>query len=655
MLLRSSPQPPSRGLPEMTVETHDYRPDIDGLRALAILAVVFYHAGVPGFSGGFVGVDVFFVISGYLITSIIERNISRNRFSLAAFYERRVRRILPALFVMMGASAIAAAALLYPVEYRSFARSLITTTLFVSSVQFRREGGYFDVEADRKPLLHTWSLSVEEIFYVFFPVLLLLLWRCCRLRRFWIVGAFAALSFIGAVGALYLKSESRAAFFLAHFRAWELLIGVLLALAATPLPRYRRGLDLASLVGVAMIVAAVIGYSDATTFPGAAALLPCLGAALVILAGQHHRSLAGRILSRRPLVLTGLISYSLYLWHWPILVFAGAWLGRRPAGGETAALILASFVAAILSWRYVERPFRGKSGWLSRRTLFATAGAVGALLVAIGLHGEVTRGWLGRYPDALRVVLDADDDRDPRQKECLLRAQHIEGCVYGRPQAPPTIALWGDSHAAVYAPMLGAMADARGESVLALTLPACPPTAGWEDATRSPKARQSCARYQDMAITKILGMPSIRTVVVAANFGAYYREDNRDGRFAVGLERAIARLRHAGKQVVIVSPFPRFDAQILETLAKAAGRGEDLTAISQPLGDFLRDNRAAFNLLDSIGSEGNLLRIHPHAGLCDDRRCFVYGDGRAYYTDEDHLSMSGAAVLSPLFEPIFRP
>ena len=637
----------------MTIETHHYRADIDGLRALAIIPVVLYHASVPGFSGGFVGVDVFFVISGYLITSIIEREIREDRFSLAAFYERRVRRILPALFVMMAACAVAAAHLLFPFEYRSFARSLITATLFVSSVQFRREGGYFDVEAENKPLLHTWSLSVEEIFYVFFPVLSLLVWRCCRARRLSVVWAVAILSFVGCVGALYLNNESRAAFFLAHFRAWEFLTGALLALSTLPLPHRRRSIHVMSAVGVLMIASAVAGYSDATTFPGAAALLPTLGAALIILAGQHRPSLAGRILSSRPFVFTGLISYSLYLWHWPVLVFAGLWLGRRPAGWETAALVAASFGLAIVSWRLVERPFRGKSGWLSRRTLFAAAAGVGALLVAVGLHGEATKGWLSRYPDALRSVLDAEDDRDPRQKECLLRAQYIEGCIYGQGNPLPTVALWGDSHAAVYAVMLGRLAEARGESVLALTMPACPPAPGLEDQNRSLRARQACARFQDLAVARIRSAESIHTVVVAANFGAYVPPGHEDPRFSAALHEAIATLRNAGKRVVVVYPFPRFDSRTLKALVRAAADGADLNEITQPLETFLRDNRGAFALLDEVGARQGVVRIHPHARLCDDRRCFVYGNDRAYYADEDHLSLSGAAILSPLFERVF--
>jgi len=636
----------------MTIETHRYRADIDGLRALAIVPVVLYHAGVPGFSGGFIGVDVFFVISGYLITSIIEREIRENRFSLVGFYERRVRRILPALFVMMAACAIASVYLLFPVEYRSFARSLITATLFVSSVQFRREGGYFDVDAEQKPLLHTWSLSVEEIFYVFFPVLSILLWRCCRAHRVSLVWAVAILSFVGCAGALYLNNESRAAFFLAHFRAWEFLIGALLALSTMPALHRRRSGHVMSAVGVLMIAVAAIAYSDATTFPGMSALLPCLGAAFFILAGQHRPSLAGQILSHRPFVFTGLISYSLYLWHWPVLVFAGLWLGRKPSGWETAALIAASFALATLSWRYVERPFRGKSGWLSRQKLFALSAGLGLLMVAIGLHGEITKGWLSRYPDALRGVLESVKDRDSRQKECLSRALATKGCIYGQQSRPPTVALWGDSHAAVYAVMLGQMAQARGESILTLTLPSCPPVLGWQIEYQT--WRKSCEQFQQLAIQKILDTESIHTVVLAANYSTYAGVAKKQEGFSVALYDVVDRLLGAGKRVFVVYPFPQFDAQTLKALARAAADGKDLNEITQPLQAFLQGNQRAFDLLDKLGERPRQMRIQPHTGLCDDRRCFVYKDGRAFYYDAGHLSLTGAEAVSSLFEPIFE-
>jgi peptidoglycan/LPS O-acetylase OafA/YrhL len=369
----------------------------------------------------------------------------------------------------MAACAVGSPFFLYAEEYRRFARSLITTTLFVSSVQFRRESGYFDTEASSKPLLHTWSLSVEEIFYVVYPLASLFLWRWARDRRVRVLAMVALLSFFAYLVALYNDGHSRSAFYLAHLRAWELLVGALLALGAVRVPQ-RRMADSLSVVGVLMIGVAVIGYSGATTFPGLAAVLPCLGAALVILSGQHHPSLMGRLLSHRPIVFTGLIAYSLYLWHWPMLMFAYQWMGRRPSVLEGLGLAAASFVVAALSWRYIERPFRGKSGLFSRKSLFAVAAVVGALMVGIGIHGDVTKGWPGRYPAAYGVVLSADRDRDPRHEECISTAPDAGACTYGKQGATPMVALWGDSHAAIYAVMLGRLAGERDASLLAFTM-----------------------------------------------------------------------------------------------------------------------------------------------------------------------------------------
>ena len=631
----------------MSIETHRYRADIDGLRALAIVPVVFFHAGIPGFSGGFVGVDVFFVISGYLITSIIEREIGQGRFSLVAFYERRVRRILPTLFAMMAACVLVSPFLLYPEEYRRFARSLISATLFVSSIQFRQESGYFDADAHGKPLLHTWSLSVEEIFYVVYPMAMLLLWRWAGDRRSLVLAGAALLSFAASVWALLLDAQSSSAFYLAHFRAWELLIGALLALSAVKPPQHGRTADAMSVAGVLLIGLAVLGYSETTVFPGLAALVPCLGAALIILAGQRHPSLGGRVLSRGPIVFTGLISYSLYLWHWPILVFAGLWMGRRPSALEGASLAVASFALAALSWRYVERPFRGKSGVLSRPALFGASAGVGAALVAVGLHGEVTKGWLSRYPEALGAVLAARDDRDPRQKQCLSTKPNAGGCIYGKAGATPTMALWGDSHAAIYAVMLGRLAGEKGDALLSFTMPACPPVVGWQIATQ--KWRESCARFQDLAIGTILEIETIRTVVLAANFVDHVAASREQHGLREALRDAVDRLLQAGKRVVVVYPIPVLGPETLKHLSHAAADGEDLERLGQPLDAYLRASSEAFGLLDDLGERPGLVRVRPQAGLCDDRRCAVYLKDRALYSDYGHLSLSGTELLAPLF------
>ncbi|RKT46976.1 acyltransferase family protein [Thiocapsa rosea] len=632
------------------IESHPYRADIDGLRALAIVPVVLFHADIPGFGGGFVGVDVFFVISGYLITSIIARELQTGRFSLARFYERRVRRILPALFAVLLASALAAALILYPGEARGFARSLIAATLFVSSIFFHRESGYFDQEAELKPLLHTWSLSVEEIFYILYPVLLWLIWSRGQRTRIALVGGIAALSFAASAIALRLDPASSAAFFLPHLRAWELLIGALVALAPLRLPRGRLASDLISVLGLVLIAWPVHAYSQDTVFPGLAALSPCLGAALLIVAGQRRTSLVGRGLSWRPIVLIGLISYSLYLWHWPIFVFARHQMGPDLSLGVSLLLVSASLILAILSWRFIERPFRGRSGVLPRPLLFGAATLAALILVGIGVHGDRTAGWLGRYPPELAVILAAADDRDPRQPTCESVRADTPGCLYGDPQAPPVIALFGDSHAATYATLLGELARERETSVLSLAMPICPPALGWQGEPLS--WREDCERFQQLALERIIATPSIHTVVLSGRYRIYPFDDPDSG-LIHAMDAAIDALFAAGKRVALVYPVPEPGADVPTVLAEAVLQGQDPEGVGQPLEPLAKDSRWVTAALDGLGAQVPLIRLHPHRILCPDGQCLFYRDGQVLYYDDNHLSVSGVRLLRPLFAPLF--
>lgn len=635
------------------IESHPYRADIDGLRALAILPVVLFHADIPGFGGGYVGVDVFFVISGYLITSIILRELDTGSFSLINFYERRVRRILPALFVTLLATALLASLMLYPREAKDYARSLVAATLFVSSIFFYQKSGYFDLEAERQPLLHTWSLSVEEIFYLIFPLLMLLLWRHCRHQAFGWVLVIAVLSFSGATLALGADPGSSAAFYLPPFRAWELMIGVLVALNPWRLPQGPSFANLLSLVGLSMLAFPIFFYSSNTVFPGMAALLPCGGAALILLAGQRRPSVVGRFLSWRPLVILGLISYSLYLWHWPVFVYGRIWIGAAPGFGQAWLLIGISLILAVLSWRCVERPFRGRSGMLPGKRIFALAGLAGLTIVGIGLHGEMTGGWLGRYPPELATILAAPyDNRDPRQGECLTTSEDAQGCRYGDLQAPPILALWGDSFAAVYAPVLGEVARGRGGSLLSLTMAACPPAVDWQPAGQS--WRDACRRFQNSALERLIATPDIHTVILSANFHDYLHDEGAAA-LPTALRGAIARLLSTGKTVALAYPVPRLGDHVPNRLADAILAGEDPDRVRLPLAEFLTSQRDVFALLDRITDAGSLIRLYPHEVICPEGECRFYSEGQPWYYDDAHLSMTGADRVRPLFESILDP
>ncbi|MFN3470721.1 MAG: acyltransferase family protein, partial [Novosphingobium sp.] len=422
--------------------TAQYRRDIDGLRALAILPVLGFHAGLPGFSGGFVGVDVFFVISGFLITGIIAREIDEGRFSLLRFYERRARRILPALLLMI-AVVLGAAALFYlPADFAGVPRSALMTLLFMANAWFFTQTGYFGGPADSMPLLHCWSLAVEEQFYLAFPFLL---WACARFAPHYRARALVLAALLSFAIAFAKQADTDGfAFYLLPARAWELLAGSLLALHLPGRTGSQRWSEVLALLGLLLIAGAVLLYDRSTVFPGVSALAPVGGAALLI---RHAPgTMTGRLLSTRLLVGTGLISYSLYLWHWPIIVFAD-YLTDAPQGPVfKAALIAASFLAAWASWRFVERPFRDPRRFGQRRIFQLALGGMGAI-AAIALTLVPLGGWPSRFPVEVSRLAQAAHDISPKRGRCLLDetgGDHPD-CILGAPVAP-TAVIWGDSH-----------------------------------------------------------------------------------------------------------------------------------------------------------------------------------------------------------------
>ena len=368
-----------------------YRPEIDGLRAIAVAAVILFHAGFALFSGGFVGVDVFFVISGFLITSIIVEELKTGRFSVLRFYERRARRILPALFTVMAACVPFAYRLLSPDDLKDFAQSLAAICLFASNILFWGESGYFDTQAELKPLLHTWSLAVEEQFYVVFPLLLLAAWRLGRGVLLSLIGAIAVASLFISVDEV--RDFPSAAFYLLPSRAWQLLVGALASFAAD---RWRTLDGKGSLGpisgevvgwgGMAMIILALFLFDERTPFPGLNAALPTIGTALLLLCASDRTSV-GRMLAWRPLVGLGLISYSAYLWHQPLFAFTKHALLADLPTDLAIVLCAVTIVLACLSWRYIEQPFRDRS-LISRGAVFALSAAGMAAFVGLGLIGH---------------------------------------------------------------------------------------------------------------------------------------------------------------------------------------------------------------------------------------------------------------------------
>ncbi|OYT85590.1 MAG: acyltransferase [Burkholderiales bacterium PBB6] len=374
----------------------DHRREIDGLRALAVIPVILFHAGFEAFSGGFVGVDIFFVISGYLITTIILAELERGSFSIVNFYERRARRIMPALFLVMVVCIPFAWFWLLPSDLRDFSRSLAVVSLFASNILFWSESGYFDSATELKPLLHTWSLAVEEQYYVLFPLFLMLCWR---LGKRWILIALVFVFVVSLAGAQWgAYAKPAAAFYLLPTRIWELLIGAFAAFYLSQANRkdVGRGVsELAGWLGVSLIFYAIFAYSKITPFPGFYALVPTLGALLIIVFASQQTTV-GRIMGNKAFVGIGLISYSAYLWHQPIFAFTRHKSVSEPSALLFLGLSLLTIGLAYLSWRFVEAPFRRK-GAFSRRYIFGLVLLGTGFFLLVGLVGYKQNGFEDYY------------------------------------------------------------------------------------------------------------------------------------------------------------------------------------------------------------------------------------------------------------------
>jgi peptidoglycan/LPS O-acetylase OafA/YrhL len=364
-----------------------YRPEIDGLRALAIVPVILFHAGFELFSGGFVGVDVFFVISGYLITTILIEDIVNKRFSIINFYERRARRILPALFFVMLVSIPFAWMWMLPSQMEDFSKSLVAVSLFASNVLFLRETGYFETAAEEKPLLHTWSLAVEEQYYVLFPIFLILAWRFGKNRVLWMIVVMAAISLL--LSELGWRNKATANFYLAPTRAWELFAGSIAAFIVQKQGVQRN--NALAMFGLAAVLFSIFFYDETIPFPSVYALVPVLGVVMLVLYADKN-TITAKLLSNKGFVGIGLISYSAYLWHQPLFAFARILSGKQPTMLTMSALTVFSIVLAFLSWRFIEKPFRS-SDIVNRAQIFVASLIVMAFFIFVGLIGHHKDGY----------------------------------------------------------------------------------------------------------------------------------------------------------------------------------------------------------------------------------------------------------------------
>lgn len=555
-----------------------YRPDVDGLRAVAVVSVVANHFLIPGFHGGFVGVDIFFVISGYLITRIIIAELSSGGFSLARFYDRRARRILPALFLMMLASLIAGALLLYPDDWVFLAKSSLWTMAFASNLFFARNlGSYFSSAADLQPLLHTWSLAVEEQFYVIFPLLLIVTWRFGKRPVIIIVACISAVSLAAAI--LTTAASPIAAFYLPFSRVWELGMGVLLALGALSVKRVSIGVQEASAAaGLLLIGLSILLVDKNTAFPGWWTLAPCAGAAALIWTSEYRTTNIGRLLSARLVVYIGRISYSLYLWHWPVRAFALHWNDGPLNPWQSAAAIVLSFLLAAISFTFVETPFRRGAGLKGFR-IFAATGATAIVMTCLALpviafHGVPQRG--GVAPEW--VALMQSESAAFQKSECLGRSETVPAitrCAFGT--VPYSVVLWGDSHAAHLAPVMDRLGAKHPIGWRQITKAGCPPILEVR-ITPASEMTVGCEQFNAAAIAEIESASSVKIVVLAAMWAPYLTgqsvltTDQGSGASALsaGIMAIKDRLGAKGIDVLVVGNAPHPDLDAVECVARAS-------------------------------------------------------------------------------------
>lgn len=636
-----------------TALTPSYRPEVDGLRAVAVLPVVLYHAGL-GCPGGFVGVDVFFVISGYVISSLILREVAAGTFSLVPFWERRIRRILPALGMMVAAVLVAGWLFYLPEDLEHLAKSVLAQPLMAANFFFWRSGiGYFHASSDVQPLLHTWSLAVEEQFYLFFPlVLTFLVRRRPGSWRHWILG-MAVISLVVCVATSSSVSYLSAAFYLLPSRAWELLVGALLAMHGGWMPASRRMQEAAGTLGLALIAWPVAAYSEQTRFPGLAALLPCLGAALVIASSEGRASLVGRFLSWRPIVFVGLISYPLYLWHWPVLTFAKYLDGQVVESSMVLrlGLMLASLGLAVLSWKFVETPFRQRRWLGGRRGLFLFAGVTSGLFLGLGGAAFLNRGFPERFPAHIQAFSRARTHRAFEEQVDLERAKagrFVElGSAAHRSQ-PVHVFVWGDSHAKAIAPALDMLCREYAQRGMLAAHGGTAPVLHFVP-PRLYSLGETAPAMADSAVSFIAAQ-KVPHVILVARWAVY----SPCARFKESLVHTVHTLLQAGARVHVVKDVPAPGFEVPRVVALSAMRGTDLESLGISPQQHQKSEVDMQATFDELARMGAVVLDPADLFLTRQGNYGVVKDGNLLYFDDHHLTTEGASLLEPLFRPLFR-
>ena len=684
------------GVGEQVPAESRFRGDIQGLRGIAVLLVLLFHASVPGFKGGFVGVDIFFVLSGYLITGNLLREVkSTGQIRFREFYARRIRRLLPASVLVLFVTLVAVAIWFPPLLLPGAAVDISSAGLYVSNMDFAiRATDYFSNSTIPSPVLHFWSLGVEEQFYLFWPLLVAFATWKKRNKSFRVfllsIFVFAAsLTFAN----LLLKTDQPWAFFSLPSRAWELILGALLASLAQGVAKLPRVIALVGgTVGLGMVIFSGLTQSDPLKFPGSTALTPTLGAFLIIAAGSVKEiTLPSRILSFKLLQRIGKISYSLYLWHWPVLVIPQVIAGNHLTLIKRLLLALLSIVLAVLTERFVERPFR-RGFVISLKPLrnIAIAGAFASLLAMTafgadyaatgslrGKHGSASAADLRTYIDSLSIkttplntvparpqtvdfpipanlepdLLNAGKDRPiPYGDRChtqLNLKPSTKPCIYGDTTSATTVVLFGDSHALAWFPAFNQVAKEKHWKLLSLTMSACSPAdiPAYNPSTAS--LMQNCPIWRNASIQRIIAAhPYLVLVASTSGFqtevkGVVTTGDARKAPFAAGMKRTIARLQTSGAKVVLMSDTP---ALAQDPLVCLSAHPKSTLACATPVSQAISDDWIA--LETQIAAANSIFLIKPQLWVCPTDPCPVVIGNILTYFDPGHMTATFSQALA---------
>jgi len=606
------------------------------------MPVVAFHAGISAFSGGFIGVDVFFVISGYLISSVILADIRNNTFSLQKFYVRRVKRIFPALFAMLAATSVLACLFLMPAELTGYSKSLLSATLSFSNLYFWSSSGYFDPASDQQPLLHTWSLSVEEQFYLFFPLFLMATQKRSPKSVNLIIILLALISFI--VSCRYVESNPTSAFYLPQSRAWELLLGTILALNIIPQVENKVLNDTFSMSGLLLIIYSIFSYSKLTPFPGVYALVPCIGTALIIYTGKNNSTFVSKLLSVKPMVFIGMISYSIYIWHWPLILFQKNFsmiFSGVPSAYGKAILVLLSIVLAAISWRYIEQPFRRPALQGRQSRTFVQAGTAVVLMMTFSVCAILSEGFPQRFsPKVVQMAsyLNYDFSGDYRQGSCFITDDSV-GFKGFQPSAclqllhdKSNYLIIGDSFAA---DLWFGLSNRNPEiNFLQATGSGCKPTL--KQAGSTDVIQRRCAQLMSFMFHDFIEKTALDAILIS---GSWRVEDLRD----ISETLEWLKVNKPGAKLILFGAKVQYDAPLPRILATSLEKGDD----TLPGRHIVKSVRELDATISQIAGSKNIQYISFFNLLCADNQC-INRDGEGYPLSYDigHLTRWGSLFVA---------